>query len=224
MRSLVLRQGESGGKWGRFGRTLRISRTGGGSPWRKSGVHPLTVALLLEDGWRSKGNSGGNAFVWATATGLSSLQISHALTAEQIKPLVRRTSSSLKSRIRMRNPGWQRYSEVRRQAIHQGPCWPLACAIFSELHSTDIGALFFLYCDLPEHQPVQGWIIGFPSPFKEWQPARCILPIRKEANHVDNPLHKITSRSRRTRCSRLRNGAGWRVLVRRLARRGTGLL
>ena len=29
-------------------------------------------------------------------------------------------------------------------SVHQRPCWTLACA-FSELHSTDIGALFFLY-------------------------------------------------------------------------------
>ena len=48
-----------------------------------------------------------------------------------------------------RNP-LQRYSEhspndsVRRQAIHQGPCRTLAY-VFSELHTTDIGALFFLY-------------------------------------------------------------------------------
>ena len=33
---------------------------------------------------------------------------------------------------------------VRRQAIQQGPCWTRPY-VFSELHSTDIGALFFLY-------------------------------------------------------------------------------
>ena len=48
---------------------------------------------------------------------------------------------------------------VRRQAIHQGPCWTLAY-VFSKLHSTDIGALFFLYIHwslpkrgLPQRRP-----------------------------------------------------------------------
>lgn len=36
---------------------------------------------------------------------------------------------------------------VRRQAIPQEPCWTLAY-VFSELHTTDIDALFFLYISL----------------------------------------------------------------------------